>query len=176
MAVVPVDSWFLGAGDVYLDSVRIGSTRENNVVTLLMELDAPIVNGRGGKFARTDYYIREPYPQLQMTFIELSETSMGLIIPGATAADSGDDVVISPPAYRRLLGTDYHEWELRVPGVDGQDVHFTIPLGINVANPEFAAADSATPLGPRLTIEGRFDPDDDTQPCWSMLLVDAAAS
>jgi hypothetical protein len=176
MAAIPVDSWYIGAGDIYLDDVRIGSTRENNVFRLLRELDATIVNGTGGKLARTDYYVRRPYPQLEFTYVELSETSLPLIVPGAEAANEGDDVVITSPNVRRATADWYHEWELRVPGVEDIDVYFTIPLGINVNDAEFTAADSPDPLGPRMMIEGRFDPDDDTAPCWEIRLRSGASS
>jgi hypothetical protein len=63
-----------------------------------------------------------------------------------------------------------------VPGVDGKDVALVIPLGINVNDAEFTAADSADPTVVRMTIEGRFDPDDDTAPAWTIRLVGAAAS
>lgn len=182
MPAVPVDTWYLGAGDVYVDNVKLGSTRENNVFTVLHELDAPIVNGVGGKLRKSDYYIRRPYPQLMVTFIEMDDATFPYIMPGATAstvAQSGEsgsnDVLITPPSYRRLLLADYHEWELRVPGVGGKDVHFRIPAGIQVANPEFTAQDAAVPLGPRLTIEGRFREDDDAAPSWDILLVDHLA-
>lgn len=172
---IPVDSWYLGAGDIDLDSVVIGSTRENNVFRLLKELDAPIVNGTGGKLARTDYYVRRPYPQLEFTFIELSETSLPLIVPGAAAAAVGDDIVVTPPTIRRLGSADYHAWGLTVPGVDGLDLRVEIPLGINVNDAEMTAADSPDPLGPRLMIEGRFDPEEVLN-CWEITLVDAALS
>ena len=179
MATIPVDSWMIGAGDVYLDAVKIGATRENNVFRLARELDAGVMNGIGGKLARTDYYVRKPYPQLEFSFAEFSATSFPLIVPGATAAPDGsepDDIIISPPTIRRLGSDAYHGWELRVPGVDGKDVGLFIPLGININDAEWASADVADPTVVRMMIEGRFDPDDDTAPCWFIRLVGAAAS
>ncbi len=179
MPAIPVDSWYIGAGDIYLDAVKIGATRENNVFRISRELDAGIMNGIGGKLARTDYYIRRPYPVLEFSFAEFSATSFPLIVPGAIAAPDGsvpDDIIISPPAVRRLGADAYHEWELRVPGVDGKDVALVVPLGINVNDAEFTAADTADPTVVRMMIEGRFDPDDDTAPAWTIRLVGAAAS
>ena len=74
MPAIPVDSWYIGAGDIYLDAVKIGATRENNVFRIARELDAGIMNGIGGKLARTDYYVRRPYPQLEFSFAEFSAT------------------------------------------------------------------------------------------------------
>jgi hypothetical protein len=179
MPAIPVDSWYIGAGDIYLDAVRIGATRENNVFRIARELDAGIMNGIGGKLARTDYYVRRPYPVLEFSFAEFSPTSFPLIVPGATAAPDvavPDDIIVSPPAVRRLGADAYHEWMLRVPGVDGKDVALVIPLGINVNDAEFTAADAADPTVVRMTIEGRFDPDDDTAPAWTIRLVGAAGS
>jgi len=179
MPAIPVDSWYIGAGDIYLDAVKIGATREDNVFRIARELDAGIMNGIGGKLARTDYYVRRPYPQLEFSFAEFSATSFPLIVPGATAAPDvavPDDIIISPPAVRRLGADAYHEWALRVPGVDGKDVELSIPLGINVNDAELTAADVADPAVVRMMIEGRFDPDDDTAPAWTIRLVGAAAS
>lgn len=165
---VAIESIALGAGDIYRDSVLYAKTRENNVLRILYELDAPVLNGVGGKVTGTDYYIRRPYPQLEFTIAEFLGTAMEDVVPAAEVETVGDDITVTPPEVRRLGAEHYHEWELRVPSIPGREAFFTIPFGINLQNPEATAADSADPLSPRLMIEGRFDYEDETAPCWTL--------
>lgn len=175
MTAIAVETHFIGAGQIYMDGALYGSTREDNVFRVMQEIAAPKLNGVGGKLARTDYHTTLPFAQLELTTVELSDESLPVMIPGATAAPgTGDDsgyTVISPPSQsaRRLGANDYHLWELRVPGVDGSELILRIPLGLAQSNAEFTAADSEVPLGPRITIESRIDPDDIEADQWQIL-------
>lgn len=172
---VAIEAIALGAGDIYRDGELYAKTRENNVARILYELDAPILNGVGGKVTGTDYYIRRPYAQLEFTIAEFLGPAMADVVPAAEVDESGDDVTITPPLVRRL-GTDiYHEWELRVPSVPGREAFFNIPIGINLQNPEATASDSADPLSPRLMIEGRFDHEDDDAAAWTWGVRDSGS-
>jgi hypothetical protein len=177
MAVIPVDTWYLGAGDIYLDDIRVGSTTGSAVGRTLGDLRAPTINGQSAPLARTDYWVSGPTPQMEFTFIEWSAASFGLIIPGAVVATDGDDVVITPPVLRRMVASAYHKWEHRSPLTPGgQQFRFTIYQGINTNPAEYTAEDSENPYGVRMMITGRVDPDDDTLPTFRYRLVAAVAS
>lgn len=177
MTQIRVEEYYMGAGDIYVDDVFFGSTRENNVFRVLQEMSAPYVNGAGGTLAQTDYHNRFPAAEMEVTLLELTDDALAYAIPGATAEASGDDTVVSPPATRRLSSTDYHKWELRVPGLNSRMVKFTIPIGIATSNPEFTAQDDGEqPLGPRVTIASRIDPDAIETAQWTITRTPASYS
>jgi hypothetical protein len=181
MTAVAVDEHFIGAGQVYLDDVLVGSTREDNVFRVMQEVAAPTINGVGGMLARTDYHTRLPWAELELTLVELSDELLAVMIPGAIAAagsgaDAGKTVITGPDQAARRLGTaDYHKWLLAVPGIDGALIELEIALGIAQSNAEFTAADSENPLGPRITIQSRIDPDAIETPQWRILRTAAGS-
>lgn len=177
MTQIQVEEYYMGAGDIYVDSVFFGSTRENNVFRVVQEMAAPYVNGAGGILAQTDYHNRFPAAELEVTLLELDDSALAYAIPGAAATTVGEDSVISPPTARRLASTDYHSWELRVPGLNSRLIKFTIPIGIASSNPEFVAQDDGEqPLGPRLTIMSRIDPDSIETAQWTITRTPASYS
>jgi hypothetical protein len=177
MAVIPVEEFSIGAGDVYLDDVLLGSTRENNVFRIMQNLAAPTINGVGGILARTDYHNTLPMAELEVTLLELSATTMPVMVPGAAVETVGEDTVIGPPATRRVQDADYHKWEIRVPGLSGRQLKYTILIGIVISNVEMANADDGSvPAGPRITIQSRIDPDDTTAQPWTMTKTPASYS
>ena len=169
MATIPVEEFSIGAGDVYLDDVLLGSTREDNVFRVVQELAAPVINGVGGILARTDYHNRLPMAEMEVTVLELSATTLPVMIPGATVTTVGDVTRIGPPASRRVQDADYHRWEIRVPGIGGRQLSYIINKGLVTSSVEAANSDDgSTPAGPRLTIVSRIDPDDTTADPWNM--------
>lgn len=64
---------------------------------------------------------------------------------------------ITSTADRRIDEGDYHDFELIVPGLAGRQVRFGLRDAIMTTNAEFTAADDAA-MGPRLTLESRWDP------------------
>lgn len=177
MATIAVREFSIGAGNVYLDDVLVGATRENNVFRILQDIAAPTVNGVGGALAYTDYHNTLPMAEMEVTLLEISEDMLAVMIPGAASTPSGDDTVIGPPASRRIQEADYHKWEIRVPGLSNRQLKYTILIGIATTNPEFVNADDgASPAGPRLTIQSRIDPDDTTANPWSITKTPASYS
>lgn len=75
---------------------------------------------------------------------------------------------------RRLPSTAYHDWELRVNGLDGREVRFSLSDAIMTENAEFEAADDGT-LAPRLTLQARWDPAAPTVSPWSIQKIGATA-
>lgn len=177
MAAIAVREFSIGAGNVYLDDVLVGATRENNVFRILQDITAPQVNGAGGTLAYTDYHNTLPMAEMEVTILEITADMLAVMVPGAVATDVGDDEVIGPPASRRIQEADYHKWEIRVPGLSNRQLKYTVLIGIATTNPEFANADDgANPTGPRLTIQSRIDPDDTTANPWSITKTPASYS
>lgn len=174
---VPVAELFVGAGDMYLDGVKVSMTRENNVARIMQDITAPSINGAGGILARTHYHNQKPWLELEATLMELSADMLPLLIVGAEVSADGDNTVIGPPTARRVSSDAYHKWELRVPGLDNREVRFAALLGIITGNSEFTAADDGTaPLGPRVTIISCIDPDDTEAAFWTITKVPASYS
>lgn len=73
---------------------------------------------------------------------------------------------------RRIPSSAYHKWELRVPGLDGREVRFTILKGIQTENAEFEAQDDGT-LAPRLTVQARWDPASSSTSPWQITRIPA---
>lgn len=182
MTAVAVDEQFIGAGQVYVDTVLVGSTMGDNVFRVMQEVAAPVINGVGGMLARTDYHTRLPWAELEVTIIELTDANLDIMIPGAVAEagsglDAGKTVITGPDQSGRRVGSSsYHAYELRIPGVDGAEASFRIALGIAQSNAEFTAADSENPLGPRVTIQSRIDPDDIEAKQWSIVRTPSTGS
>jgi hypothetical protein len=57
---------------------------------------------------------------------------------------------------RRLPSTAYHDFEIRIPGLDGRQVRFGITDAIASESPEFTATDDEN-MKPRITVQGRYD-------------------
>lgn len=182
MTAIAVDQEFIGAGQVYIDTVLIGATMGDNVFRVMQTVAAPVINGAGGKLARTDYHTELPFAELECTLIDLTDDNLGIMVPGlvseaGSGADTGATVLTGPDQSGRRLGAaDYHSYELRVPGADGSEASFRIALGITQSNADFTAADSEVPLGPRITIQSRIDPDDIEAKPWSIVRTPAIGS
>lgn len=59
---------------------------------------------------------------------------------------------------RRLPSSSYHEYELRVPGLDGREIRYRLHDAIVVDNFEVSPSDDPTkPMAPRLTFQARWD-------------------
>ena len=91
--------------------------------------------------------------------ILLEQTNEGSSLVESTAGSS-----------RRIPSTAYHKWELRVPGLNGREIRFTIKKGIMTENAEYEAADDGA-LAPRLTIQARWDPASITTSPWSITKI-----
>jgi hypothetical protein len=91
------------------------------------------------------------------------DTALEQTNEGSTLIESGSGTA------RRIPSSAYHKWELRVPGLDGREVRFTLKSAIMTENPEFEATDDPeTPLAPRLTLQARWDPAASTTSPWSI--------
>lgn len=177
MTAVPVQELLIGAGTVYLDSVPVAMTRENNVVRIMQDLTAPTINGAGGVLARTHYHNQKPWMEMEATLLDLSAEMLAIMVVGAEISTVGDNTVIQAPEERRVGSDAYHTWELRVPGLDNRQVRFTLRQAIITGNTELTAADDGTaPLGPRVTIMSTLNPDNIEASSWAITKIPASYS
>lgn len=137
-------------------------------------------------------YIRFGYPGEQevrrVTFVGTTGaggTGISFTEPTALAHRSGDFILeqtnagsslvaSSSGTSRRLPSTAYHDWELRVSGLDGREIRFGLSDAIMTENAEFEAADDGT-LAPRLTLQARWDPAAITTSPWYIEKIGATA-
>lgn len=157
----------IGAGDVYVDGDLIGATMANNVFRVVREYFSPDLNGVPGPLEGTDY-IRSETVELEVTIPELSADILALLIPNSDSTPSGGDVTIKSTGVRRVASASYHEWELRVPGLDTIEFRFRVHKGIATGNVQFEAADDGV-LAPRMTIQGRWEAGDNSASPWEIL-------
>ncbi len=142
----------IGAGEVYVDTTGGGATTDNNVFRVVHDMFVPELNGTKGALIGTDYITNET-AEMELTLVEISATTIDLMIPGATTTGS----TLSSDATRRVGSTSYHDYELRVPRYNGGNYSFQVDNAINTGNAEYEAADDGM-LAPRITVQGRWDP------------------
>lgn len=164
---------FVGAGDIYIDAAAAAATTDNNVFRLEREPFVPQLNGTKGPLVGTDY-IMSSIPYLETSIAEISETATALQIAGSTSATVGATTTITEDDTRRLGTAAYHDYELRIPGVDGRRASFFVDNAIHTGNAEFTAQDDGL-MAPRLTLAGRWDPSDLTAAPWR-IEIEVAAS
>lgn len=157
----------IGAGDVYVDGSIVGATMENNVMRVVRTLFAPDLNGVPGPLEDTDY-IQSETAELEVTIPELSSDILELLIPNSDVATSGGDKIVKSSGTRRISSASYHDWELRVPGIDNVEYRFRVNRAIVTGNVEFTAADDGA-LAPRVTVQGRWAAGDNTSSPWEIL-------
>jgi hypothetical protein len=157
----------IGAGDVYVDGDLIGATMANNVFRVVREIFTPDLNGVPGPLEGTDY-IRSETAEMEVTIPELSADILELLIPNSTTTPSGGDVTVTSSGVRRISSASYHEWELRVPGIDNLEFRFRLHKAIATGPVQFEAADDGV-LAPRMTIQGRWEAGDNSSSPWEIL-------
>ena len=157
----------IGAGDVYVDGAIVGATMENNVFRVVREMFQPDLNGVPGPLEGTDY-IQSETVELEVTIPELSADVLELLIPNSDVQTSGGDKIIKSSGVRRIASDAYHDWELRVPGLDNVEFRFRANRALVTGNVEFEAADDGA-LAPRVTVQGRWEAGNTTSSPWEIL-------
>lgn len=66
---------------------------------------------------------------------------------------------------RRLPTSAYHDFELRVPGLNGRYISFQLDDAVMLGDVSFEAGDDAT-MAPRVTLRASWDPASPTTPPW----------
>ena len=145
----------IGAGDVRVDDADLGASKDNNAYRVEQEIYTPDLNGPLGALMGTQYKTREE-AFLETTVPEVSGTILPLMWPGAEAATVLDETTIDTDGTRRVPTSAFHDWELRVPGLNGRSFSFFADNAINTENLEFEAGDE-TEVGPRVAVRSTWD-------------------
>jgi hypothetical protein len=164
----------VGAGDVYIDASAGGATTDSNTYRVEQEWFVPQLNGVKGALVGTDYKIREE-AFLEFTLAEHTATTYGITIPGSNSATVGDVTTIDTDDSRRIATADYHDYELRVPGLNGAQYSFFADDAIQTGNAEFEAQDDGL-MAPRITVRASWDPADLTASPFRIAITAATSS
>lgn len=146
----------IGAGDVLADDDDKGVTADDNVYRIEQEIFTPDnLNGAPGALVGTHYKTREE-AILEVTWPEISAETLGLMWPGSDSATVGEDTTIdSDGTDRRIPSADYHDYELRVPGLDGKQFSFFADDALNVAPIELSGQNAGM-MSPRLELHSNW--------------------
>lgn len=147
----------VGAGDVLADDVDFGVTADDNTYRVDQEIFSPDnLNGVPGSLIGTHYKVREE-AVLEVTAPEVSEVVVGLQWPGSQSATVGADTTIdSDGSERRIPTADYHDYELRVPGLNGKQFSFFADNALNRGTPEWNGQNAGM-MSPRLELHSNWD-------------------
>lgn len=152
----------IGAGDTLVDDASQGVTADDNTYRIEQEIFSPDnLNGVPGTLVDTHYKVTEE-AILEVTWPEVSAATLGLMWPGSQAATIGEDTTIdSDGSDRRIPSADYHDYELRVPGLNGKQFSFFADSGLNVAAIELNGQNAGM-MSPRLEIHSNWSAADIT--------------
>lgn len=146
----------VGAGEVLRNHAFLGASIENNLWRIEREIFTPDLNGLKGALIGTDY-ITSSEGILETSVPEISAAIMAAGWPGSTSETVGTTTDIFESDERRIPSSDYGDWELRCPRLDGGSFRFQVDNGINRGSLEFEAADDGA-MAPRYEIHGAWDP------------------
>jgi hypothetical protein len=147
----------VGAGDVKIDDEDKGVTRGDNTYRVEQEIFAPDdLNGIPGELIGTHYKVRE-LAVLEAGWPEVAADTLAFSWPGSKSAVVGDDTTIdSDGTARRIPTTDYHDYELRVPGLNGKSFGFFADNALNRGTIEFNGQ-NADMMTPRIEAHSTWD-------------------
>ena len=148
----------VGAGDIYIDAAAGGATTGSNNYTVEQAWFVLELNGVKGALVGTDYKIREE-AFLEFGLAEHTAATYALMIPGSTSTTVGDQTTIDTDETRRIPTASYHDYELRVPGLDGKLFSFFADDAVQTGNAEFEATDDGL-MAPRIRVRASWDPAD----------------
>lgn len=146
----------IGAGDVLVDGTDQGVTADDNTYRVEQEIFTPDnLNGVPGSLVDTHYKTREA-AILEVTWPEVSAATLALMWPGSQSATVGEDTTIdSDGTDRRIPSAGYHDYELRVPGLNDKQFSFFADNGLNQAPIELNAQNAGM-VSPRLEIHSNW--------------------
>lgn len=148
----------VGAGDIYIDTSAGGATTGNNMYTVEQDWFVPQLNGTKGALVGTDYKIREE-AFLEFGLAEVDATNVSYLIPGSSSATVTDITTIDTDDTRRIATSDYHDYELRLPGLNNKQFSFFADDAIQTGNADFEATDDGL-MAPRTRVRASWDPAD----------------
>lgn len=129
-----------------MDDAAGGATADDNTFRIEQTIFEPDnLNGVPGMLVGTQYKIREE-AVLEATMPEVSATVLALLWPGSASATVGDVTTIDWDGTRRIPSAAFHDYELRVPGLDGKTFGFLADNAFNQGNIEYTAQDDGLML------------------------------
>ena len=164
----------IGAGDVYVDAAVVGASMDSNVFRIVQEFYVPDLNGVPGELKGTHYKTTET-AELETTIPEVSAAIVGYGLPGSQSSTDGNVITVDTDGTRRIPSADYHDWQLRVPGLDGRRFDFLVDDALNTGDLEYEASDDGT-LAPRLTLRSTWNAADLTASPYRILIVTGVSS
>lgn len=164
----------IGAGDVYLDGSDVGATMDANTFNIEQEWTVPELNGVPGELMHTRYKRREN-ARLGVTIPEMASAKVLAVWPTANTATDGNVITLDTDDTRRVASADYHDWQLRVDGLDGKRFDFLADNAINDGGLEMEASDDGT-LGFRAELMSTWDAADLTASPHRILLITGVSS
>jgi hypothetical protein len=146
----------VGAGDILVDDASQGATADDNTFRIEQTIFEPDnLNGVPGMLVGTQYKTREE-AILEVTMPEVAAATLALLWPGSAAATVGDVTTIDWDGTRRIPSASFHDYELRVPGLDGRIFGFLADNAVNQGNIEYTAQDAGLML-PRGEFHSKWD-------------------
>lgn len=139
----------VGAGDVLVDLADVGATADDNVYRIEQEIFEPDnLNGVPGMLMGTQYKTREE-AILEATMPEVSAEQLALLWPGSASTDLGGGATrIDWDGTRRIASDQFHDYMLRIPGLDDVVFKFKADNAINMGSIEFSGQDAGL-MSPR---------------------------
>lgn len=146
----------IGAGNVLVDGTDQGATADDNTYRIEQELFAPDnLNGVPGLLIGTHYKTRES-AILEATLPEVSAQNLALLWPGSTSTGTDPVTIDTDGTARRIPTSDYHDYELVVPGLDGKSFSFQADDALNMGTIELNGQDAGM-MAPRIEAHSTWD-------------------
>ena len=149
----------VGAGDILVDTADVGVTADDNVYRIEQEIFEPDnLNGVPGMLKGTQYKTSEE-AILEASMPEVSATQMAFLWPASASATVGADTTLDWDGTRRIPTASFHDYELRVPGLDGAQFSFFADDAVNQGSIEFSGQDAGM-MAPRGEFHSKWDASD----------------
>lgn len=146
----------VGAGNVLVDDEDVGVTADDNVFRVEEEIFEPDnLNGVPGALVGTQYITKQE-AILEASMPEVSAETLALLWPGSAANTVGDVTTIDWDGTRRIPSDAFHDYELRVPGLDNKIFGFLADSAINQASIEYSGQNAGM-MTPRGEFHSKWD-------------------
>jgi len=146
-----------GAGDILVDTADVGVTRGDNTYSVNETMFEPDdLNGVPGMLIGTQYIISQE-AVLACGMPEVAPETIELLLKGVQSATVGGATTIDWDGTRRVPLTNFHDYELVVPGLAvGSSFRFLADNALNQASAEWNAQ-NAEMMNPRGEFHSKWD-------------------
>ena len=139
-----------------VDAADVGATTGDNTFRIDETIFEPELNGVPGRLVGTQYKTLEE-AVMMASLPEVGADQIPLLWP-ASVSDGGigDVETFSWDGTRRIPTSAFHDYELRIPGLDGRQFSFFADNALNQAALEFAGQDTGL-MAPRGEFHSKWD-------------------